>query len=61
MAISDSHYNHRIDVMCPGGDIDVICQGFTTLLEGLIGVELALTVGAMTFERSEARTNQLSH
>jgi transposase-like protein len=58
VAISDSDLNDPLDVNRSGGDIDVIRHGITMLLQGLIDAELANTIGAAPFERTEARTNQ---
>lgn len=58
MAISDSDLNDLLEVIRSGGDIDVIRHGVAVLLQGLIDAELASTIGAAPFERSESRTNR---
>jgi hypothetical protein len=58
VAISDSDLDDLLDVIRSGGNIDVIRHGITILLQGLIDAELASSIGAAPFERTEARSNQ---
>jgi putative transposase len=56
MALNQSALNELLDALRAGGDLDVIRQGLTLVLQALIEAEAAQQIGAGRYERTETRT-----
>jgi putative transposase len=56
MALNQSALNDLLDALRAGGDLDVIRQALTLVLQALIEAEAAQQIGAARYERTEART-----
>jgi putative transposase len=56
MALNQSALNELLDALRAGGDLDVIRQALTLVLQALIEAEAAQQIGASRYERTETRT-----
>ena len=56
MALNQSALNELLDALRTGGDLDVIRQALTLVLQALIEAEAAQQIGASRYERTETRT-----
>jgi putative transposase len=56
MAHNQSALNELLDALRAGGDLDVIRQALTLVLQALIEAEAAQQIGASRYERTETRT-----
>ena len=56
MALNQSALNELLDALRAGGDLDVVRQALTLVLQALIEAEAAQQIGASRYERTEART-----
>jgi putative transposase len=56
MALSKSALSELLDALGAGGDLDVIREGLTVVLQALIEAEAAQQIGADRSERSASRT-----
>src|SRR5678815_1145357 len=56
MALNQSALNELLEALRAGGDLDVIRQALTLVLQALIETEAAQHIGARPYERSEQRT-----
>jgi hypothetical protein len=56
MALNHSALNELLDALRAGGDLDVIRQALTLVLQALIEAEAAQQIGASRYERTETRT-----
>jgi putative transposase len=56
MALNQSALNDLLDALRAGGDLDVIRQALTLVLQALIEAEAAQQIGAARYERTETRT-----
>jgi putative transposase len=56
MALNQSALNELLDALRAGGDLDVVRQALTLVLQALIEAEAAQQVGASRYERTETRT-----
>ncbi len=55
MTLIQSDVSELLDAIRAGGDLDVIRRGVELVLQALIDVEAAETIGAERYERSEQR------
>jgi putative transposase len=56
MALNQSALNELLDALRAGGDLDVIRQALTLVLQALIEAEATQQIGAARYERTEQRT-----
>ena len=56
MALNQSALNELLDALRAGGDLDVIRQALTLVLQALIDAEATQHIGARPYERTEQRT-----
>ena len=56
MALNQSALNELLDALRAGGDLDVIRQALSLVLQALIEAEAAQQIGASRYERTETRT-----
>jgi putative transposase len=56
MALNQSALNELLDALRAGGDLDVVRQALTLVLQALIEAEAAQQIGASRYERTDTRT-----
>jgi putative transposase len=56
MALNQSALNELLDALRAGGDLDVVRQALTLVLQALIEAEAVQQIGASRYERTETRT-----
>jgi putative transposase len=56
MALDQSALSELLDALRAGGDLDVVREGLTLVLQALIEAEAAQQIGAGRYERSATRT-----
>ena len=56
MALDQSALSELLDALRAGGDLDVVREGLTLVLQALIEAEAAQQIGASRYERTDTRT-----